>query len=373
MKIIHLVLGKANPNRMNGVNKVVHQLALNQSNLGHEVSVWGITNTPDDRSEIPDRNFKTELFQAQGRWGVDSKIEQAISQLNGDSVFHLHGGFIPEYYHVHKLLDKYSQPYVFTAHGSYNVKALEKSKWKKQAYFHLFDSKVLKKSKAIHCIGQSELDSSNQLLPNAKKVLIPNGQDLSEMNFNYQEMAEKPSIVFGFCGRLRSYVKGLDLLLDGYAQYVQTSVIESALWLIGDGESMEELQAKSKALNIADQVKFWGAKYGEEKLNLIANSTAFYHPSRYEGLPTAVLEAAALKVPCVVSHATNMAQFISNHKAGISLAKNDAKHIATSMHQIQKWKENNQLNAYGQNAKNMVETAFDWQKIAADLIDVYAS
>ena len=28
MKIIHIVLGKANPNRMNGVNKVVHNLAL---------------------------------------------------------------------------------------------------------------------------------------------------------------------------------------------------------------------------------------------------------------------------------------------------------------------------------------------------------
>ena len=61
MKIIHLVLGKANPERMNGVNKVVHQLAKTQATLGQKVSVWGIAN--DLIPNYPIRNFKTVLFQ----------------------------------------------------------------------------------------------------------------------------------------------------------------------------------------------------------------------------------------------------------------------------------------------------------------------
>jgi len=42
MNIIHLVLGKANPNRMNGVNKVANQLATTMTNLNKEVELWGI-------------------------------------------------------------------------------------------------------------------------------------------------------------------------------------------------------------------------------------------------------------------------------------------------------------------------------------------
>ena len=46
MEIIHLVLGKANPLRMNGVNKVVHELAEQQCASGLKASVWGITAQP---------------------------------------------------------------------------------------------------------------------------------------------------------------------------------------------------------------------------------------------------------------------------------------------------------------------------------------
>ena len=62
MKIIHIVLGRANPNRMNGVNRVAHNLATAQVNKGSDVSVWGITasaNLPDDELE---RSYKTKWF-----------------------------------------------------------------------------------------------------------------------------------------------------------------------------------------------------------------------------------------------------------------------------------------------------------------------
>ena len=36
MEIIHIVLGKANPERMNGVNKVVFQLATKQAESGRK-------------------------------------------------------------------------------------------------------------------------------------------------------------------------------------------------------------------------------------------------------------------------------------------------------------------------------------------------
>ena len=61
MDIIHIVLGKANPDRMNGVNKVVHQLATKQAASNRSVQVWGITE--DLSHNYAERNFKTQLFK----------------------------------------------------------------------------------------------------------------------------------------------------------------------------------------------------------------------------------------------------------------------------------------------------------------------
>ena len=62
MEIIHIILGKANPERMNGVNKVVYQLATQQSHSGRDVKVWGITKNISHDYGV--RNFETRLFQA---------------------------------------------------------------------------------------------------------------------------------------------------------------------------------------------------------------------------------------------------------------------------------------------------------------------
>ena len=105
MKIIHLVLGKANPERMNGVNKVAHNLATTQTDLGYDVTLWGITESLVHN--YPPRNYKTDLFQAiDSRFKVHESIVEAIEKLPKDTIFHIHGSFIKEFYIVSKLLKK---------------------------------------------------------------------------------------------------------------------------------------------------------------------------------------------------------------------------------------------------------------------------
>ena len=61
MGLIHLVLGKANPARMNGVNKVVFQLASRQAASGRDVQIWGITK--DQKHNYEERDVETTLFK----------------------------------------------------------------------------------------------------------------------------------------------------------------------------------------------------------------------------------------------------------------------------------------------------------------------
>lgn len=374
-KIVHFVLGKANPNRMNGVNKVVNNLCNYQSQLGYDVSVWGITGTPEDVSEIPERNYETYLFPSVNKMFLSAEIEKSIAALEKDTFFHIHGGFIPEFYHLHRLLIKHAIPYMVTPHGCYNEMAMEKNFWVKNYYFKMFERPLLNKAKALHCIGQSELDAGNVLAPNVPKVLIPNGQDLKELEFVYSPMRPETETqpVFGFCGRMDKKMKGLDLLLNGFSLYLKELGGQGLLWMIGGSQDYEEIQELAYKLEIQENVVFFGPQFGQDKLNIIANMDAFYHTSRYEGMPTAILEAAALKVPCVVSKATNISAYIDHHEAGIALAENTPLEIALSMNRINSLKQSCDLSQIGKNARFMVETVFNWENIAQELIEVYAS
>ncbi|MBK7967157.1 MAG: hypothetical protein IPK10_19045 [Bacteroidetes bacterium] len=138
MKVIHVVLGKANPNRMNGVNKVAHQLALSLYSFKVPVEIWGITRTPSN--PVYARPFPTKLFRAQPIYrDLDPALILAISKESKGTIFHIHGAFIHDFYKLSRLLKEFNFEYVYTPHGAFNKIALEKSKWLKK--FILIDMK----------------------------------------------------------------------------------------------------------------------------------------------------------------------------------------------------------------------------------------
>lgn len=113
MEIIHLILGKANPNRMNGVNKVVYQLATKQAESGKNVSVWGITK--DLTHNYGERNFETILFKAKKNpFLIGRNLKDSIRKKKGKATFHLHGGWIPTYSTISRFLSKNNIPFVIT-------------------------------------------------------------------------------------------------------------------------------------------------------------------------------------------------------------------------------------------------------------------
>ena len=94
MEIIHVVLGKANPSRMNGVNKVVFQLATEQALAGRKVSIWGITKSVEHN--YGERPFETQLFKAQRNpFAISEELRKKLIAAKGNAIFHLHGGWIP--------------------------------------------------------------------------------------------------------------------------------------------------------------------------------------------------------------------------------------------------------------------------------------
>tara|TARA_B100000809_G_scaffold185304_1_gene183382 strand:- start:2567 stop:3679 length:1113 start_codon:yes stop_codon:yes gene_type:complete len=370
MEIVHVILGKANPNRMNGVNKVVNSLATHQTELGYNVSVWGITKNPVH--DYPKRNYTTLLFKETSKLFLPEGLRAAILSKYQKTVFHFHGGFIPQFILIAQLILRQGLDYVFTPHGSYNTIAMERSNWKKKLYINLFERAFVKNAKVLHFIGKSEIEGAKKLFRFKKYQLVPNGQSLEEITIPAVSKNENPVPIFGFCGRLDIKTKGLDILLRGFSEYHIKKGFKGELWLIGDGEEKDELVNLAQNLNIAGQVKFLGSLYGKEKIEKMNQLDYFMLTSRNEGLPGVVLEASVLGVPCIVSKATNMGDYITEHKAGITLRKNTPSVVANAMQTAVIWKHNGKIKSLKENAKNMVKNQFNWKKIVTQLEQVYA-
>ncbi len=370
MKIIHLVLGKANPERMNGVNKVAHNLATTQTTLGYDVTLWGITGSL--KKNYPPRNYKTVLFQAIKSYvKIHDSIIDAIATLPKDTVIHMHGSFIKEFYHISKLLTIHGIDYVYTSHGSLGPAAMLRNALTKKYYFNFVEKTILKNAKAVHLLGKSEVKNVANLLPGlSNTVMIPNGQNLSQIpviNFN---KALRKSPIFGFLGRLDKNHKGLDLLIDAFAIFINNGG-KGTLEFVGNGDDMADLKAQAKKLGISKKLTFHGAKFGDEKFAYLANFDVFVHTSRMEGFPTAVLEAAAMSLPCLCSEETNANDYLRAANAGYPYNPNTVDEICKMLAAAEKDFYNKDINIKGKNARKMIETVFTWEKVAQDLVEIY--
>lgn len=362
MEIIHIVLGKANPERMNGVNKVVYQLVTKQTQNSFKVSLWGISKTID--KNYGERNFDTQLFYSQSNPFTFSKeLASAIIEKKGKAIFHLHGGWIPVFYSLACFFNKQAIPFVFTPHGAYNTIAMQRSFWVKKLYFTLFENKILKYTSKIHCIGKSEIAGLSRFFKSEKTVLIPYGFENNE-TVTIQK-SQNQEIVFGFIGRLDVYTKGLDILVSAFEKLL-VKVPNAKLWIIGDSNEKATLQETINAKNLQNSILLLGSKFGSEKQELLTKMDVFVHPSRNEGLPLSVIEAASFAKPSIVTDATNIGDLITKYNAGISILEPEQELLSDAMFSMYEiWKNDEKFMQIQHNATEMIAETYDWTKVIA--------
>lgn len=362
MKIFHLVLGKANPNRQNGVNRVVHQLATEQTNLGYDVTIIGITKNAEN--EIIYRNYKTIWINYTLR--IPRFIKRILLDEPQETIIHIHGGFIFRFFLFVLFLVRHNIKYVFTPHGTYTKGAMSKNHFFKSFYFKLIETSVLKGAYKIQCLGHIEKFELEHLVELNNVVLIPNGQDFKEIEiFKSLELKTQNPLIFGFCGRLEAHHKGLDVFIESIIDY-KTHGGKAKFWFVGDGSFRNELEHSIKKHNLQDVIVF-GSLFGVAKHEIISQFDFFFHPSRNEGLPMAVIEALSYGIPCVVTKETSMDSYISEGNAGFILEKLSSQDLQVVFKKIEllTFEERRILKS---NSFKTSEVNFKWKNIAQELI-----
>lgn len=370
LKIIHVVLGKANANRMNGVNVVAHNLCLNLKNIGVDVELWGITKTV--KKETHSRPYDLKLFKANKlRFFPAPNLLKAIedqSNTGTNLLFHLHGGWIVEFFMISLILKSRGIPFVITPHGAYNEIAFRRNLIVKSIYFKLFEATLVKNACSVHMLGKSELHGLSQLTNEFNYFFLPNGTPQVKKN---RIKCVNKMLKIGYCGRINIDEKGLDLLIDGI-ELVNKESSRVGLYIIGDGPDMSLLTSRVSQMTNGKMVTIFGAKFASEKDAILDEIDVFVHTSRNEGMPMAVLEAASLGIPLLISKETNLGKQVKDYRCGFVLEKNGVQEIADAVHEIQRLHIDSSLEVMGKNAKQMICDEFNWSVIAKKLTKKYS-
>ena len=363
--VVHITLGKANPDRMNGINAVVHNLAAAQLSAGIAVEVWGITK--DIEAETIARPYPLRLFKRSfNRFSSSRDIRNAILELDSTAVVHLHGALLPEFTAIARRLQRRSVPYILTPHGALRHEALKKSALRKRLWIALREKSMLRGARAIQALSGRELVELESLVDIGKVQIIPNGQHIMAPTPGVEappvETANKQPI-FAYCGRMTSHTKGLDVLIEGFARYVASRGVGS-LWMIGDGPDRAALEARAEELSIHRRVQFFGPLFAIDKALRLCAADAFIHPSRHEGMPTAVLEAGSLGLPLLVTPGTNLDNEVRAASAGYVIPEVTTEAIAEVLFNTEREHANGQLAHRARNAAWLIAGTFSWERIA---------
>src|SRR6266568_4638557 len=161
--------------------------------------------------------------------------------------------------------------------------------------------------------------------------LIPNGVDITRFNPAQVDSSidEREQVVVCVSG-LR-YEKGIDVLLQAW-HLVYQQAPQARLIIVGDGGLQFQLECMAKALDIANNVEFAGLQTDVP--------TQFHRgglavlPSRWEGMPNALLEAMACGLPCVATRVSGSEDIIQHGVNGLLVAPEQPAEMAQALRRI---------------------------------------
>lgn len=163
-----------------------------------------------------------------------------------------------------------------------------------------------------------------------------------------------------------SEVKGHAVLIDA-ARTVATSVEDVHFILVGDGPLRAGLEVRAREAKLEESMHFIGRR--NDTAELLACGDLFLFPSLAEGMPNAVLEAAAAGLPIVATSVGGIPEIIKNGLNGILIPPGDSRALADATLRLLR---NHELsNRFGRAAQETIRANFGFDRLADALTNLY--
>lgn len=290
-----------------GPPAVVSSLVATQAARGHRVAVI-CAGSPGSFAETAIeheswRSLGVECIQVgpiRRTWRSQA-IDRALERTSPDLV-HLHCVWDPVVAEV--AARSRGVPLVLSTHGMLHPHALRLHRLRKWAYLR-FHRRLFRKVNAFLALNREEASYAHHIL-GVHAEAVPNGVDtealamVRERRQHKVRPVDRDPVLLNI-GRLHE-IKGLDRLIRAFAGYSRAGGRGRLVIAGPDAGAGVGLCKLARRLLPEGQVHFPGPAWGQDKLGLLTNCSAFAHAPRFEGFGIAVAEAIGAGIPTVTTN-----------------------------------------------------------------------
>ncbi len=209
-------------------------------------------------------------------------------------------------------------------------------------------------------------------IPANKISVILNCVDISRYGKDLNRVALRSNLGFGMREHLMALVatfkrqKGHKFLIDAVAEIIP-KFPELHVLFVGDGELRTEFLLQVQELGLENNIHFLGLR--GDIPDLLGACDSFVLPSLWEGLPMALIEAMASKLPIIATDVSGARQVMVPGKTGLMVEPENVPALAVAIMKLL----NNPVQAkeMGAQARERVGRLFSAQKQAQEYIRLF--
>ena len=368
-----------------GVARVAYDISHNLHENGHDVTVY-TTNRSIYPSDLPTNRatsvdgMKVYYFENLRKYirGVTPPVmpyrmpavaRREIAQFD---VIHIHDHRTLLTVIASHYARKYGVPYVLQAHGALpQDTGSTRMKW---LFDLLWAKKVILGAAGVIALNETEAARYRALGVAEKKIaIVPNGIDFAEYpnlpargRFRAAWGIDGATKVVLYLGRLDP-TKGIDLLIRSFAE-VEREFDDAVLMLVGGDMGYNgEFRQRIRSLGLDDRVIFTGFVSKEDKMAAYTDADVFVTPS-FTGFPVTFLEACLCGTPIVTTGHGDLLGWVDN-----IVGFNTGYTPEALAGAIGRLLADDALRArFGEQAKELIRTRYNWQAIVHDIETLYA-
>jgi glycosyltransferase involved in cell wall biosynthesis len=362
VKILHIISSGG----MYGAEAVI----LNMSrtlNEGSHTSVLGVfANSSNPNLQLHEvaakEGVESHLIPCKGQIdpAVIASIRELAAQTNAEIV-HAHGYKADIY--VYLALRTSRIPFVSTCHNWIDSELMV-------SLYGMADRLVLRNYPAVIAVSDEVRQRLLKAGVSAHKIhLVRNGIDLRPFDRARPSLSGGPtsdySPTVGFIGRLSSE-KGADIFLNAAAM-ILVEVPSTKFVVIGEGPDRDKLESLIDELKLRQSVSMLGRR--DDMPSVYASLNIMVSSSRQEGLPMAILEGMASRLPLVATRVGDVPTVVLDGQTGVVVPPENVALLASAV--VALLRNPAQRERLGAAARKLIEDEFSADRMTADYLRVY--
>jgi glycosyltransferase involved in cell wall biosynthesis len=363
-RVLHLISSSG----FQGAENVVLEVTKENLAANHWMKIGIFENQKNPNLELAKvastLGLKVQIFPC--RWRFDPKtilLIRAFIYREQISILHSHG-YKGNFYALMATRGKI--PWVVTNHNwtrtTFNLKV-----------YALLDLLLIRFAKKVVTVSDEIASKLHKCGVSPQKIIvIDNGIDLQR--FSNQKRNNLLKEYFGIKGKSKvigtiarlTKEKGHIYLIEA-AKNILSVFPDTIFLIVGDGNERDRLEKQVMKLGLKDKVIFTGKR--KDIIDILSIIDIFVLPSITEGLPIALLEALASRLPVVATNVGAVSKVIIDRETGLLTESRSPELLSNAILELlSNWERAEQ---FGYQGYRKVEKEFSAKAMAEQYFDFY--